>query len=150
MTILTLKNAAIRLQDDNAICLNYIYSWRSAKYWRLEKPVKVLLSTETVLTIPAGFDTDISSVPRPFWPLCPPVGDFALAALIHDYLYVHNVGTRAQADREMLVWSNAINKNRLDNWTRWAAVRLFGWIVWNKAKRRIKKEKAGSATTLPA
>lgn len=39
------------------------------------------------ITVPAGFVTDFSSVPQPFWNIEPPLGDAGKAAVIHDFLY---------------------------------------------------------------
>lgn len=36
--------------------------------------------------VPAGFKTDLASVPRIAWYLFPPSGDYAAAAALHDYL----------------------------------------------------------------
>lgn len=129
--LLTLENASKMLATDLIINLRHIYSWRSPKYWALLQPITVKLSTGLVITIPEGFETDLSSSPRYLWSVEPPFGDFLLAALIHDYLYVYNIGTRKGADREMLYWSNAINKNKTDNRIRYWAVRLFGASWWN-------------------
>ena len=43
-------------------------------------------SGETV-DVPAGFQTDIASVPRPFWPWLPRWGRYGNAAILHDYCY---------------------------------------------------------------
>lgn len=41
------------------------------------------------LIVPAGFDSDGASVPRPLWSILPPWGSKASkAALVHDYLLV--------------------------------------------------------------
>jgi hypothetical protein len=39
-----------------------------------------------VLTVPAGFQTDLASVPRLFWALLPPQGAYERAAVLHDWL----------------------------------------------------------------
>lgn len=38
------------------------------------------------IIIKSGFITDLASVPRLFWGTLPPHGDYAKAAVIHDYL----------------------------------------------------------------
>lgn len=59
-----------------------------------------LLQTEVVYgyEIPQGFITDFASVPRSLWNVLPPLGKHNRAALLHDYLYDHRIGTRKQAD----------------------------------------------------
>jgi hypothetical protein len=54
--------------------------------WRLEAPY-AYTDGETAITIPAGFDFDLSSVPRIFWPLVAPFELSIVAPLVHDFLY---------------------------------------------------------------
>lgn len=42
------------------------------------------VGSEDVITIPAGFRTDLASVPRIFWALLPPNGVYENAAVVHD------------------------------------------------------------------
>lgn len=130
--MITLENAQSLLENDDLIQLSFIYSYRSHKYWKLLKPMVVKLSNGKVIRIPEGFVTDLSSSPKYLWSLARPFGDFLLAALIHDYLYIHKTFSRSFADKEMLIWSKAINDNRFDNVIRYIAVRLFGWTWWFK------------------
>lgn len=41
-----------------------------------------------IIHIPAGFATDLATVPRIFWALLPPHGAYEKAAVLHDYLCV--------------------------------------------------------------
>lgn len=95
----------------------------------------VSLSDGKMAMIPEGMETDLSSVPKFLWGICPPFGDFLLAPLVHDHLYKAKKTTRSYADYQMLWIANKVNnKNFLrlvDNYTRYIFVRLFGWIVWN-------------------
>jgi hypothetical protein len=50
------------------------------------------------VTVPKGFVTDLTSIPRPFWSIIPRDGDYADAAIVHDYLYWMQTGTREEAD----------------------------------------------------
>jgi len=56
--------------------------------WGVQRP---LVYTEGdqgfTITVPAGFVTDLASVPRWAWVLVPPDGPWVKAAIIHDYLY---------------------------------------------------------------
>lgn len=124
---------------DDIVQLSYVYSDSSPKFWRVLKEIPVLLTTGREIVIPVGFATDLSSSPRWLWSVARPYGDFVLASIIHDYLYVYNIGTRAQADQEMLIWSNVLNANRFDNYCRYLAVRLFGKSWWNAAGARFKR-----------
>jgi len=48
--------------------------------------------------VPSGFVTDFASIPRAFWSALRPDGDYAYAAIIHDYLYWTQPVPRATAD----------------------------------------------------
>lgn len=62
--------------------------------WRVHVPfvyeVGHLGSGETI-TVPAGFETDLASVPRVFWRVFPPDEGYSQAAVLHDWL-CHNRG----------------------------------------------------------
>lgn len=69
--------------------------------WRVYEPFEFYLSDDNsdVIEVPAGFVTDLASVPRIFWTLLPPDGKYAKAAIIHDYLYDNALRTKKEADR---------------------------------------------------
>lgn len=84
------------------------------------------------ITVPAGFETDFASTPRWSWPLVPPLGRYARAAALHDYLYETQTRPRAEADR---IFAEAMGVARVPAALRigmWAAVRLFGGRAWRK------------------
>jgi hypothetical protein len=116
------------------IHVNMVYPIRKDAHFRLENDLKITLSNGYIIQIPRNFEFDGSSSPRFLWWALPSYGNFFFAALIHDYLYLNqymhtNIGYKqAQklADKEMLIWSNEINENKLDNKLRYWAVRLFG------------------------
>lgn len=122
-----------------------LWSWirglfKAPKYVLLET-LNIRLTNGDFITIEEGFVWDLSSVPRFLWGIFPPDGDFELAALIHDYLYRNKIKSRKFADVEMFTWSKAVagTLNRdswadVDNWIRYAMVRILGWIVWIKRK----------------
>ncbi len=53
--------------------------------------------SETV-TAPTGFVTDLASIPAVFYSLLRPDGEYAYAAIIHDYLYWTQTRSRDEAD----------------------------------------------------
>ena len=61
-------------------------------------PTRIGRSSE-IITIPKGFVTDLTSIPRFFWSAFPKSGPYMSAAILHDYLYWDQRCTREQADR---------------------------------------------------
>ena len=43
------------------------------------------VGTDDVIIIPAGFATDLATIPRIFWALLPPSGVYEKAAVVHDF-----------------------------------------------------------------
>lgn len=144
--IVTLENAKELLADEQnpLILLSPVFGlprkyinilWMkfekpTRKYWVLQKDITAKLSSGEVRTIRKGFRTDLSSVPRLLHGIVSPHGDFDLAAIIHDDLYINKGCTREFADDEMLIWSNAINPNPFDNRLRHLVVERFGESWW--------------------
>ena len=82
--------------------------------------------SDDVIRVPAGFVTDLASVPRMLWSILPPHGEYAKAAIIHDYLYTIGLCSKQYADNvfleAMTVLGVAMWRRKLMYW----AVRLFG------------------------
>jgi len=77
-------------------------------------------------TVPKGFVTDFASIPRIFWMVFPPIGKYARAAVIHDYLYRLKGCSRFTADA---VFREAMYQLCVPVWKRiliYYAVRIFG------------------------
>lgn len=102
---------------------------RANPTWRLLHPLvfdSALFNLR--ITVSAGFDTDLASVPRlPF--VCMTIGLGNKAAVIHDALYRYKALPRAQADRIFLegMEVDGIPAAR----TMYAAVRAFGEPSYN-------------------
>lgn len=82
--------------------------------------------SKDVIRVPKGFVTDLASTPRALWWIFPPHGKWAKAAIVHDYLYVYKVKTKAYADN---VFYEAMGVLGVPDWQRkimYLAVRLFG------------------------
>src|SRR5271166_5582366 len=50
------------------------------------------------VTVPKGFVTDFASIPRIFFSLLRPDGEYTYAAIIHDYLYWEQITSKETAD----------------------------------------------------
>lgn len=129
--LVTLENIKTLLESKvDLIQLSPIYKTHPRK-WRLLRSLKIQLSNGQIVTIPEGFETDLASVPSWLWSVSKPYGDFMIGTLIHDFLYIKNIGTRKEADKELLIWSIVTNGNMIDNVVRFWAVRAFGQSWWD-------------------
>lgn len=135
MRFITKYNIIDRLNSDNLIIQSYVYSDKSAKYWKIQEPLTVhLINHNKIINVPKGFYYDMSTVPKWLWSIVRPFNDGLFGYLIHDCLYVnrnHNL-TRKECDLEMLAWTNLTNKNKFDNYIRYYVVRGLGWLWWYK------------------
>lgn len=135
MMLITLQNARQVLRTiDDIILQSYIYDSKERKYWKLHRSIQIKLSNGDVITIPKGFVYDQSSSPRWTWSLMPPFGNFLLAALIHDYIYIHKTHSKDFADKEMFIWSELLNDAKTDNKLRYWFVKHFGMKVWRRGR----------------
>jgi hypothetical protein len=136
--------------------------------WGVQRPIAYQTGEDPgeIITVPAGFVTDLASIPRPVWSFYPPDGPWVKGAVIHDFLYytqgdglwgkTHGITrdrpyTRAQSDH--VLWE-AMKDRGIHAWARfviWAAVRLGGWIGWSvKHKRARPKPTAAELGGKPA
>lgn len=91
------------------------------------------------ITVPAGYRCDFASTPKLIWSLgFTPLGRHQRAALLHDYLYDQHhrfgCGDRAVADRAFLVQMQLDGVGWRSRWTMYLAVRLFGWLYWDRGQ----------------
>lgn len=138
MKKVTLNNVVNKLELGWGIEKRRLY--RPGDAWRkyiLLNDILFCLSDGSHILIEKGFKWDLSSVPQIFWCILPPDGDWEIAALIHDYLYSRRLGSRKQADKEMLKWSMILHRTKstislrhTDNYIRYYGVRLFGYFAW--------------------
>jgi hypothetical protein len=93
----------------------------------------------TAVSVPTGFVTDLASVPSVLWSKYPPIGRYAYAAVIHDYLYWVQTGTREEADE---ILRAAMADAKVDSGTVsdfYNALSLFGGAAWNRNKEARQK-----------
>ena len=120
--------------------------WVVVARWRFP-----LLIHNVKIEIPAGFEFDGASIPRPLTWLFSPVGILLIAALIHDWGYrnkfawiIPSVGDDPEQwwdDKPRAFWDDlfyrvAIQMYSMDEvfWLPWFAIRAFGWLVWRKER----------------
>lgn len=144
ISIITLGNIRELQHHESLIIRRRLSNGNTRPRYKLENDLTVLISNGDTITIPKGFEWDLSSVPRFLWGLLPPDGLFEFSSIIHDWLYVNKLYSRKFADDEMLKWSkatagtlNKVSLRNFDNQVRYVSVRLFGWLVWNKRKKGL-------------
>ena len=92
--------------------------------------------------VPAGFVTDLTSIPRVFWQALRPEGRYAYAAVVHDYLYWEQKRPREEADQilKFAMEDSKVNPKLVE--TIYLAVRNFGQTAWsNNAKLKKSGER---------
>lgn len=111
--------------------------------WRLVHDFRTM-DGDHELYIPAPFDFDLASVPRPLWSLLASHELGILAPLVHDWLYrsggnpTHGAispprtYSRRDADRLFLTHMAASGVGWLRRNTAYTAVRLFGGSSWRE------------------
>lgn len=83
------------------------------------------------IEVPAGFVSDLASVPRIFWPFLPPDGDYSQAAVLHDWLCIRkgNVERKynyIEVSKIFLESMAVLNVNFFIRQTMYYGVLLFG------------------------
>ena len=92
------------------------------------------------IIVPAGFRTDLASVPKALWILIPNSGKHTFAAVVHDYLYVNNKKSingifdfsRSDCDEIFYNKMRYYQVEKMKAKTMWLAVRAFGWKFYKK------------------
>jgi len=116
-----------------------VYVVTSPLQWRSEE-----LSRDGLreVTVPSGFVTDLASIPQVFWSLLRPDGTYAYAAIVHDYLYWTQNGTRDAADLTLLRCMEDMRVPSHHSQSIYQAVRAFGESAWKlNAKLRTSGER---------
>lgn len=81
---------------------------------------------ERIIRVPAGFVTDFASVPRFFWRVLPPTGQYGKAAVVHDYLYRSHEVPKEVADKVFLEGMLVLGVPEWKARIMYAAVAVFG------------------------
>ena len=123
------------------------------KYWFLRSPLEWESKDGTKVTVPAGFVTDMASIPRFLWVILPPWGRYGNAAIVHDFLYWDQQMSRREADLVMYEGMQDMKVGCLKRFLIYRSLRLFGWVAWRKntsLKASGKKRILASLPTDPS
>jgi len=85
--------------------------------------------------VPIGFITDGASTPRILWPLFPPMDKYAIAALVHDYLYKTHPHVRKTCDKIFLALMVYLDIPKWQRNAMYRAVRIFGGRPYKKGSQ---------------
>ena len=110
-----------------------------ARLWKVERKFTYYIGAEdsnAFVVVPKNFTTDFASVPRFFWILIPPDGLYTQAAVLHDYTYHKKLYARKYCDEIFLEAMQVLKVGKFKRWLMYQAVRRFGWIGWNKHRRK--------------
>lgn len=105
---------------------------------------------QRTLVVPAGFTTDLASIPQLLWNILPPIGKYDRAAVLHDFLYRVGGVTKAQADG---VLKEVMEFRQVTLWKRWviyAGVRTGGFVPWNRYRAHDTEHQPVTAPPPPA
>jgi hypothetical protein len=102
--------------------------------WEVYTNFTYITGSGARLSVPAGFITDLASIPRflQWLPHLHPNGRCRRSAVLHDWLYARKFQTRDGAD---LIFREALQAEGLSKRTAtvyYWAVRLFGGRTWRK------------------
>lgn len=86
----------------------------------------------TAVHVPQGFVTDLASIPPTLFPLLRADGEYAQAAIVHDYLYWTQRTTREYADDVFRIAMRDLEVASFQVKTIHAAVRAFGQAAWDR------------------
>lgn len=104
--------------------------------WMLLEPFSAAITRDdgySVLTVPAGFITDLASVPRLPGMFLLFGGKGRNAAVLHDYLYNERSSSREYADA-VFFKAMAHDEGMFTRVAMWLGVRVGGWPIWQRRK----------------
>lgn len=95
----------------------------------------------TAVTVPKGFVTDLASIPRMFWSALRPDGNYAYAAVVHDYLYWTQTRSRDEADAILKIAMEEFQVGTMTVGAIYTAVRVAGKSAWSgNAEKKAQGE----------
>jgi hypothetical protein len=111
-----------------------LLSWIDGKDWLVERDFVYVAGNGDRYLIPKGFITDFASIPRIFWSILPPTGDYGPAAVLHDFLYRTGVVSRARADDLFFEAMGVLGVASWKRYTIWYGVHVLGAPFYKGSK----------------
>lgn len=87
------------------------------------------LGSGETITVPAGFVSDLASIPRPLWTIFPPDGSYTQAAALHDWLCKKKGKVERQYDYKQVskIFLESLNVLEVSFLTRQA---MYYGVLW--------------------
>ncbi|MGD0942576.1 MAG: DUF1353 domain-containing protein [Terracidiphilus sp.] len=105
----------------------------------LEKPISWVPNDKSgrypAFTVPKGFVTDLASIPSVFWSILRPDGNYAYAAILHDYLYWTQIRPKDDADNILKLSMQDFHVTPWQVGTIYEAVHRGGQSSWDENKK---------------
>jgi hypothetical protein len=93
------------------------------------------------ITVPIHFVTDLASIPAIFFQILPPDGPYTFPAIVHDWLYWHQAGTKDEADATLRDGMKAFGVEQWKVDAIYTAVHRFAQVAWDSnAKLKAQGE----------
>lgn len=102
-----------------------------------------------LVQIPAGFITDLASVPRLPFAYLVVGGKGKKAAVVHDWAYSTRFCTRKEADDLFAEALEASGYGSAVQFLMWSGVRVGGWVPWSRPNVPQEPEVAALMDALP-
>ena len=118
------------------ICTCDLIPLKDGVNWRLAKKYGFWSPATGLVSVPAGFVTDLASVPRLFWNIVAPF-TIAEEAVIHDWLYRTQHFSRETSDKILLQAMVAMKRKWILRQVVYLAVRFFGEAAWRDDERKL-------------
>jgi len=110
--------------------------------WEVHEPFEYHVGSypsDEVISVSVGLKTNFASVPRIFWWIISPVDKHAKAAVVHDYCYDIQYDTKKRCDDIFAEGMEVLGVKPWKIFCMYWAVRLFAWVAWWRAKRRLRE-----------
>lgn len=116
--------------------------------WIVLEPMGYPLGdTRDFIIVPAGFVTDLASIPPELWSFgLTPTGKYGRAAIVHDYLYWTQRCTPEEANRLLVIAMKESDVGVVDENVIYAGVSVGGNSAW---KSNAQEKKDGKPRILP-
>lgn len=131
------------LQNPTEIPLAYLPGKKGGRTFKITEAIEVTLSDGRKITIPKGFESDLSSIPQWLWLIFKPFDKALIADIIHDLLWVLQLEeqklfkgsyqARKYSDEERNKWRMAIAPElKIKNWITHKTLRLVGGFFYSR------------------